>query len=149
MGAAPLPRALTWLVTRLLPARVREAVLGDLTEDFDRRIREQGHTPALGATAADAVQVIASYTFGRVWHQAQALIETLTEAAHPRGAWRDLSHAAHLFRRRPLFAITVVAVLGAGVATAVTTFGFIDAVLLRPLSTVDPDQLRRIVITDR
>lgn len=55
--------------------------------------------------------------------------------------------ALRRIRRRPLHAISIALTLGLGIGSAITVFGAVDAVLLRPLPFPDADRLVRITQT--
>lgn len=57
--------------------------------------------------------------------------------------WRDLGHGTRLLRKSPGFALIAVAALSIGVGANVTIFGFVTAVLLRPLDAASPERLIR------
>jgi len=54
---------------------------------------------------------------------------------------QDLRHAARLLRKAPWFTFASVFVLAAGIGATTAIFGFVDAVLLRPLPVKDAGQL--------
>jgi predicted permease len=53
----------------------------------------------------------------------------------------DVRFALRQLARQPAFTATAVAGLSLGLAAAVATFGFVDAVLVRPLPYAEPDRL--------
>jgi putative ABC transport system permease protein len=57
------------------------------------------------------------------------------------GAGHDLARAVRSLVRMPGFALTVSLLLGLGVAATTTLFALINAVLLKPLPYVNPEQL--------
>jgi putative ABC transport system permease protein len=57
------------------------------------------------------------------------------------GAGHDLARAVRSLVRTPGFALTVSLLLGLGVAATTTLFALINAVLLKPLPYVNPEQL--------
>jgi predicted permease len=61
----------------------------------------------------------------------------------------DLRHVLRGLRRSPGFVAAAVVTLAVGIAANVTVFALIDAVLFRPLSTVEPERLVRFGISTR
>jgi len=77
----------------------------------------------------------------------QARVATLTSSASRTGSLAmgyALTIAARQFRLRPLFALIVVLVLGAGMGAATVVYTIVDAVVLRPLPYRAPDRLVKL-----
>ena len=53
----------------------------------------------------------------------------------------DVKHACRRYTRTPTFALTAVAVLSLGIAANVTVFSMANAVLLRPLTFLEPERV--------
>jgi macrolide transport system ATP-binding/permease protein len=58
--------------------------------------------------------------------------------------WSDLRYASRQLLKNPLFAGTAILVLGLGVGSSVTLFGFVDAALIRPLPYSRPSRLAAV-----
>jgi predicted permease len=58
---------------------------------------------------------------------------------------RDLRFGVRLLKKSPVFAATVVLLLAAGIGANTLIFSVIDALLLKPLPVLNPDNLVRIV----
>jgi predicted permease len=148
MSGAGLPRWLSAFVTASLPSRTSPVVLGDLAEDLARRQPDLGPAGARRWVIREAMSIVAAYHAGRAsaWLSPMAVARAL---AQPRGAWRDFKQANRALWRNPGFAALASLTLGAGLATLIITLGFIETLVLRPLSPVQPETLRRIVSVDR
>lgn len=142
--AARPPRLARALVASLLRGDMREVVLGDLDEEFTRRL-EAGTTPSAARR--------------RYWRQ--ALASVLARSGDPRepidrlrfqtsaagrGAlmnlWlRDLRYAGRLVRRQPAFSGVAILTLAIGIGATTAVFTVVYGVLLRPLPYRDPARL--------
>jgi predicted permease len=58
--------------------------------------------------------------------------------------WRDLRFGIRHLARSPLYTIVAILALGVGVGANITVFGFISALLFRPLDVQNPDRLVRV-----
>jgi predicted permease len=82
----------------------------------------------------------------------QARLAALTSSAARTGSLAmgyALTIAARQFRLRPLFALLVVLVLGAGMGAATVVYTIVDAVVLQPLPYLAPDRLVKLWDTNR
>ena len=59
-------------------------------------------------------------------------------------AFQDAAYSARTLRKNPIFAVTAIFVMAVGIAGNTAMFTVIRAVLLKPLTYRDPDQLVRI-----
>ena len=126
------PRLASWLLALLLPGEYREAVLGDLAEEFDARCRERRISH-----------------FARAWYWGQALHvdvwrlrgEARAERAQRMGGRADmrdvlfveLRQALRVFRRSPAFVSAVVLTLAIGIGGSTAIFSLVNGLLLRPI----------------
>jgi putative ABC transport system permease protein len=120
----------------LLPGRVEREMHDELAFHVDQ---ETKRNQALGMTPA-AARRAARLSFGAAEHVKDEL-----RTAGLRGilaeAGRDLRHARRALRRRPSFAIAVVATLGLGIGVSTAMYSVVHAVVLRPLPYPDSDRL--------
>ncbi|HEX6361938.1 MAG TPA: ADOP family duplicated permease [Albitalea sp.] len=135
-----LPRPARWLLERLLPDDVADALIGDLEERLRDEIR-----PARGPLRA------------RLWVWGQILslrLPSLWRAAgrgrsrQANGASADLRHAARALRRDPGFTLVVVATLGIAIGATTLAFSVVDGVLLRPLPWPEQERLVQLHTTN-
>ncbi|MEM7586539.1 MAG: ABC transporter permease [Acidobacteriota bacterium] len=142
------PRFSRWLVgllsRTLAQPELREALLGDLDEDFRRRAE---HDPR---------RARASYR-GDAW---RSLFALLRQPSVPRGNshsgdffmsrfFEDLRLAARNLRRTPGFSLIVILTLALGIGSVTAVYTLVDGVILRPLPFDDPDSLVMVWGTDR
>ena len=147
-GSVRPPRLARSVLARLLPPEYRDAVLGDLAEEFDRRCRERR---------------IAG--FARAWYWRQVLHvdvwrlrgEARAERAQRLGGgggMRDLfslelRQALRVFRLSPGFVAAVVLTLALGIGGATAIFSLVNGLLLRPIPGVDaPARLAAVRTSD-
>jgi predicted permease len=133
------PRVASWIVSVSLAEDERDAVLGDLQEEFEAIAA--GH----GVAAA------------RRWYWKQTLVSLApnvrrrvgrpTPAAHrERGhrvdsIFQDLRYGVRMIRRHPIVTSVAAISLLVGISLAAVVFSLLNAVLLRPLPVVSPDRL--------
>ena len=122
------PRLARWLLERFTIAADRDAVLGDLNEEFETRAQ---------VSPADAAR----------WYRRQA-IQSLVPVLRrrwpagisptPSGAlmdslWQDVRFAFRLSRRKPLVSVVAILSLVIGIALATVVFSILHAAVPRPL----------------
>ena len=128
------------LIGLVVPAWVRESVLGDLEEEFHRTEQRGGRRAALRWYAREAVSLSARYAIER-WHRNP---DVSPQRSVKGRLMTDLKQALRNLRRSPGFAIVAVTTLAVGIAVTLSVYALIDAVLFRPLSSVEPDRLVRL-----
>jgi putative ABC transport system permease protein len=132
------PRLAVWLLTRLVPDEIHEALLGDLEEEYRTRI-----LPARGRRSARRW----------FWRQTLAAVPLLrTKRYHPPTALHtpgplmlDFLHeirlAARRLRRTPGFAVMVVLILALGIGASTAIFSVANPVLFESLPYPRADRL--------
>src|SRR5690242_17204851 len=116
-------------------------------EDLDRELRahlesESEEQRQLG-TAPDEAQYAAQRAFGNI-----TLVKEDTRAmwgwTSVETLWQDLRYAGRTLCRMPGFAAVVVISLALGVGLNSSVFSVLNALLLRPMSSPEPDRLVRL-----
>jgi hypothetical protein len=127
---------MNWLL-RLIPETDRQAMLGDLEEEYRARVRPRRSW--LFAEVWYAGQVIAA-AWSFAWREAGT---TSIDLPLRRRLFRtgDVRYALRRWRRHPGFPLVSTLTLGLGIGAATAMFSVVDGVLLRPLPWPDPDRL--------
>ena len=132
------PRLASWLLRQAIPSATRDAVIGDLDEEFVEDV-----LPRLGSSRARRWY----------WRQAFSLVFAFGSArlgsyvpAAPAGSRsdsmrQDFKDALRTIVRSPSYSIVTIAVLALGIGATSAIFSFVDGVLLRPLPYEDPDRI--------
>jgi predicted permease len=134
------PRLALWLHERAVDPSEREAVVGDLLEEFDARV------------ASDPVharrwfwrQTLRSMPFHlrRRWDRSHLPQPRPLEGARPmNGLATDIRFALRLLRHDMLIASVAFVSLAAGLALNILLFTIANAVLIRPLAVRSPSEL--------
>ena len=137
------PALATWLLSRLLPDDLREAILGDLEEAFVDEI-----VPARGAFAA------------RLWYWRETLHAPLTLTAAlpspirpPSGdslmstLFADLRYALRMLARRPGFTALATFTLALGIGATTAIFSAVNPILFEALPY--PHAERLVMVWER
>jgi predicted permease len=137
---------LTLLARLLVRGPDREFVLGDLLELYARRVATLGRVRAttrfIGETLVSAFaglrgpEPLRSHARGRRIGFAGELRTS---------AWQSV----RLLRRRPAFALLIVATLALGIGPTITVFGVVDQLLMRPLpGATNSEEAAYLTLTD-
>ena len=131
------PRLAIWLLSRTVPAGCRDAVLGDLEEEFVEQA-----LPRLGARRARLWFWRQAFSLARAY--ALARHDTVAAGLHPPRTdtmRHDLRDAVRSLLRSPAYTLTAIAVLALGIGATSSIFSFVDGVLLRPLPYPNPERI--------
>lgn len=141
-GPIDSPRVARWLVRRCVRGDVGEYIIGDLEEEFARRVRRDGPGRSRVWYWRMALASIGASAFafrdpvpGESLRTQAGMGERMLILA------RDVVHALRWLRRRPGFTATVVATLAIAVGANTAMFSVINAVLLRGLPYEDANRL--------
>ena len=135
MNNSTPPRVAHWMVEHFTVSADRDALLGDLNEEFEAR-------------------ALISNRAARGWYRQQAMRSLFhvlrrrwpAPIQQPTGApmdtfWQDIRFAIRLSRRKPLVSVVAVLSLIIGISLATVVFAILNAAVLRPLSVAAPYEL--------
>jgi predicted permease len=144
------PESARRLLSRVFPADVREAVIGDLDEEFHRDI-----APARGLRAArrwywrQALGSVAAALRLRMRERQRTPQPGVSQEGMVSQGWRDIRYALRTWRREPVFALTAMATQALGIAVTTAVAAVAYGVLLRPLPYAEPSRLVQVMEGDR
>lgn len=125
------------LLTRYLPARCLASTLGDLIEDYQRRLDTQGRLRAELWLARESLSLTTAYRTAR----RHLRLSRRTSMDMLRS---DVIHAWRAMRARPTATLATVAVLTLGIGLVSAMFALADPYLLRPLPFAKPHELYQL-----
>jgi len=139
------------IVARVFPVSDRAAAMSDLDELYSLRVVSKGRTRALVWYLLQALSFPftgvrsgatdrANQTMRRTSNSVRRVLST--------EAVQEARYAVRVLRRSPVFSLTVIGVLGLGMAGAITIFSLAYGVLLKPLPYHEADRLVAIFTTD-
>jgi len=134
--SADPPRVAVWLLSRLLPETEREAILGDLEEEFRARARERGLASARRWYRDQAWGAIGMTSSPTASHDLPpSRVFSMGDFLHElRFALRQLHH-------RPLYAGIAIFTLALGVGASSAVLSVANPVLFRALPYPDADRV--------
>ena len=131
------PRLALWIIEHATPPRDRDAVVGDVIEDFHRLAEHD----AAAARRWLRRQARRSLVPGLRRQWSAASLPPSTGRIPMRGFLRDLRFGVRLLRHQPLMAAAGMVSLAVGLGLNLLLFAVANAILLRPLPLRDADRL--------
>jgi putative ABC transport system permease protein len=125
----------------------REAVSGDLREEFASVATRRGLSAARSWYWRQALRLSGRFAAGRVLRRRELLRTwSISSDIDETGGWRrgwlrDVRHAMRSIGRRPSLAAVVTLTLGLSLAANATIFSLMDAIVLRPYRFPGVDRL--------
>ena len=146
------------LAERLLRRQIRDAdwrdaVLGDLREEFGVALRRRGAAAARSWYWRQSLRLAGRFALGRVLRRPAARRPWIASADFEEpGSWRrgwlrDVKHAGRSIARRPALAAVVAGTLALALAANATIFSIMDALVFRPYRFAGVDRIA-IVASD-
>ena len=120
-------------------SRIDQEIDQEITAHIEMRVEEN---LAAGMSSADARRD-ALFRFGNRTATKER-VTSIDTALMLATIWSDLRYASRQLLKNPLFAGTAILVLGLGIGSSVTLFGFVDAALIRPLPYSRPSRLAAV-----
>jgi putative ABC transport system permease protein len=132
------PKAARWLLEWLLPEKIREFVMGDLEEEFQRLVHSNS-----------------GLRFARKWYWRQVaewVFQTKRQSTNKpeqklegdgAGAflWSDTKYGVRALLKRPVFLVVALLTLALGIGATTAIFSAVNAVILKPLPFPDSDRI--------
>ena len=135
------PRIALWLFERSLSCHEREAVIGDVIEEFNHRaaVNVSSARRWIWAEACRS----APHNLGRRFRDQRGATGAVPQngARMLNGFVTDLRFATRLLKRQPLVSIVALVSLAAGLGLNILLLALADAALVRPLPLQDPGRL--------
>ncbi|HUQ84634.1 MAG TPA: ABC transporter permease [Gemmatimonadaceae bacterium] len=145
--ATTLPAIARWLLGAAAPPEQRPYLLDDLAEELAARTSSQCRVSATLWLLSQVARSLGPLAVARLHARRVA------RSAHrhaPQGdpmltqLQDDLRFSLRVALRRPWLSLTVIATMAVGVGSTTAVFSIIDALLIRPLSFAEPEQLVRL-----
>ncbi len=123
----------------------REAILGDLHEDFVERHERLGRAAARRWYAR---QTIALAIDLRLHSTLLSGTATVSEFLTPRALLQDVGYAFRSLRRAPGFVVLTASIIGLGIGATAAVFSVLKPLALAPLPVGNPDELVWVALND-
>jgi len=144
------PRLARAILRLALPDHQRDAVLGDLDDEYRQHVRPS--RTACGARVWYWRQVLSSLAPSLAMRRRRRQLDVLAPRASGVGRTRrsiqivgqDLRLAVRSLVQRPGFAAVAIVTIALGMGVNSAIFSIVDAVLLRPLPYAEPSRLVRV-----
>jgi putative ABC transport system permease protein len=135
-----MPHPFDWLLRLGVPKDDRQVVLGDLAEEYHRRVLpERGWVGAQAWYLRELCSALGFALIGRARQCGRAVATFRLESV-----WEDLRYAIRGLRRSPGFTVVAVVSLTLGIGANTAVFSVIDSLVLRRLPVRDPVSLAQL-----
>jgi putative ABC transport system permease protein len=132
------PTVVRGLLRALAPADVREALLADLDEGFERQLRNRGARPARRWYRRQAITGVVPLIRMRAQRRHLPSPTRETHMTSFDAVMRDVRYAIRLLWRSPSFTLPAVLTLALGLGATTAIFSVVHGVMLTPLPYASP-----------
>lgn len=140
---ARIPKLAAGLVRLAMPEDERDAVLGDLAEEYSDRVEQSGGRS--GRARAWYWRQVAGCVGLGLWLRWRRRSRLAAGSSGSVGVMqalvRDVRHGMRSIRRSAAFSLVVGTTLALGIAATTIVFSIVDGVVLNPFPFPDPDRL--------
>jgi putative ABC transport system permease protein len=133
------PRAFRSWLRRLAPRDVRESLLADLDDGFERRWHERGPRPARRWYRRQVIAGVAPLIRMRVHQRRVPSLLKENSMTSLDALLQDLRYAIRLLWRSPSFTLPALATLALGLGATTAIFSVVHGVILTPLPYSSPN----------
>src|SRR6186997_2000566 len=125
------------IIAKVAPADECDALIGDLTEEYEQRVR-----PSRGSIGAGWWYL--RQTILVCLHARTRSVTSPGQSSLTAGLGRDLRHSARGLLRTPAFTAAAIVSLALGIGASTAIFSVASPVLLQPLPYPDASRLVRL-----
>lgn len=134
------PRLAEWLLQTVLPRSDREALLGDLNEEFNRHLADGSWVRAYGWYWRQVASTACHY-LSLSFRPRELARRSGYEENFVKNFGQDFRYALRNLWSTPLFSLIIIATISIGIAANTAVYTVVDNIVLNPFPFPRPDRL--------